>query len=75
MPVRELNRANLLEAVKCSSNYQPIIFCSISLIGIGMLLVVAGAIVVLIDHVELGPPQYDREYERYVGSSLAHIVG
>lgn len=75
MSLADLNRANLIKAVECSSNYRPIIFCSISLTTVGMLLIVAGAVVMLIDHIELGPPQFDKEYERYVGSSLAHIVG
>lgn len=75
MSLREFNRTNLKNAIECSSNYRPVIFCSTSMTAIGMLLMVAGTVVILIDHVELGPPQYDREYERYVGSSLAHIIG
>lgn len=75
MTFRELNRTNLKEAVECSANYRPIIFCSASLIAVGLLLVVAGGVVMFIDHIELGPPHYDSEYERYVGSSLAQILG
>lgn len=57
------------------AKYKPIIFCSVFLVAIGILMVIFGIIVLLIDHVELGPPVFDNEYERYSGSSLFHIVG
>ena len=65
----------LINAVKHRANYKPIIFCSISLAAIGMLMVVLGMVIMMIDHVELGPPHYDSQYERYEGSNLAHITG
>lgn len=38
-------------------------------------MVVLGIVIVLVDHVEMGPPQFDTQYERYAGSSLFHILG
>lgn len=65
----------LARAVKHPGNYKPIIFCSVSLIGIGLLMVVLGIVLLLLDHIELGPPVYDPEYERHEGTSLATVMG
>jgi hypothetical protein len=71
----EIDRENLKRAVSHPANFRPIIFCTISLLAIGVVMVILGAVVLLIDNIELGPPQFDEEYERYQGSSLAHIIG
>lgn len=65
----------ILEAVKHRSNHKPIIFCSLTLVAVGILMTIFGILVLLLDHAELGPPVYDSQYERYQGSSLAHILG
>lgn len=70
-----LDGSVLIQTVKHPANYTPLIYCSASLIAAGMLIVVFGLAIMLIDHIELGPPHYDPEYERYVGANLAHIVG
>lgn len=71
----ELAGSAIMEAVRHRANHKPIIFCSLSLVAVGILMSVFGVIVLLLDHAELGPPVYDSQYERYAGSSLAHILG
>jgi len=66
---------SLLGAVKHPANHKPLIFCSMSMVAVGMLMVVFGGVIMLLDHVEMGPPHFDSQYERYAGSSLAHILG
>ena len=56
-------------------NYKPIILCTISLIVVGVLMIAFGIVALLLDHVEMGPPHFDTEYNRYSGSSLVHILG
>lgn len=70
-----MDGTSLKRAFKLPTNYNPIIFCTISLVAIGVVIIMTGAIIILVDHIELGPPHYDQEYERYVGSSLAQILG
>lgn len=72
---QEMDRENLTRAMRHPANFKPIIFCTISLLAIGVIMVIFGIVVVVIDNIELGPPHYDSQYERYVGSSLAHIIG
>lgn len=45
------------------------------MIAIGSLVLVAGIVVIVIDHIELGPPQFDEQFERYSRSSLAQTLG
>ena len=71
----EMDRENLKRAVEHPANLRPIIFCTISLLAIGVIMLIFGIVVVLIDNIDLGPPHFDEHYERYVGSSLAHIIG
>lgn len=70
-----VNSAVIIKAVRHPANYKAMIFCSVTLITVGILMILLGIVVLLIDHVELGPPHYDQQYSRYVGSSLAPIVG
>lgn len=65
----------IVRAVKHPANYKPIIFCSISLVAVGSIMVILGIVIMLIDHVEMGPPHFDPLYERYEGSSLASVMG
>lgn len=67
--------AVLIRALRHPDNYKPIVFCSISLIAAGIVMVVIGVIIILVDHIELGPPHYDDQFARYQGSSFAHIAG
>lgn len=71
----ELSGSAILEAVKHRANHKPIIFCSLGLVAVGLLMTIFGVVALLLDHAELGPPVYDSHYERYAGSSLAHILG
>jgi hypothetical protein len=73
--LQEMNKESVSQAVKDPANYKPIIFCTISLLAIGIVMVIFGLIVVLLDSIEMGPPQFDAQYERYDNSSLAHIIG
>ncbi|CAA3006445.1 Hypothetical predicted protein [Olea europaea subsp. europaea] len=64
----------LRQAIRDPSNYKPIIFCTMSMVAVGIIMAVFGLVLVLLDHIELGPPQYDSEWERYNGSSLPGII-
>lgn len=70
-----MDAPTLKRAFKHPSNYKPIIFCTISLVAVGILMLIFGILVLLLDHIEMGPPHYDTQYERYQGSSMAHILG
>ena len=65
----------VLQAVRYPGNYKPIIFCTISMVAIGILMLVLGLVLVLLDHIEMGPPHFDALYERYEGTSLPGIIG
>lgn len=75
MPRVLVDTSDLIRAVKDPSNYKPIIFCTVSLATIGVLMIVLGLVIIMLDHIDLGPPHFDNEYERYVGSSMPHILG
>lgn len=75
MMLSEINGPGLKGAVKNRAKFKPIIFRTISLVAIGLVIAIFGAVIVLIDNIEMGPPQYDSQYERHAGSSLAHIMG
>lgn len=67
--------ANSLSSNCRLDNLIPISLCASSMIAIGSLMLAGGVVVMIFDHMELGPPQFDEQYERYSGSSLSEIVG
>ncbi|KAG9510473.1 hypothetical protein GZH46_00986 [Fragariocoptes setiger] len=69
------DKSELIEAIKYPGNFQPIMLCTVSLLVIGLLMMVTGGVVCLVYYTEITPPNFDNNYQRYVGSSLPRIVG
>ncbi|KAH9420132.1 hypothetical protein DERP_001967 [Dermatophagoides pteronyssinus] len=48
---------------------------AISAIIIGLIFIISGAIVSGIAYTEITPPNYDDNYDRYIGSSVPRLLG
>lgn len=56
-------------------NFAAIGWCSFGVALIGVIFMVAGAIITGIAYTEITPPNYDDNYHRYLGSSVPRLVG
>lgn len=69
------DRNEFVRAIKHPENFEPILICTVSLLVVGLLMMVIGGVVCLIYYTEVTPPNFDNNYQRYVGSSMPRIVG
>ncbi|KPM02351.1 hypothetical protein QR98_0007630 [Sarcoptes scabiei] len=60
------------------SKEQPIkgaAWVAVTAIIVGLIFVIAGAIITGIAYTEITPPNYDDYYNRYIGSSVPRLIG
>lgn len=65
----------IARAMRNPNNFEAIVICTVALIVVGILMMVAGGIICLVYYTEITPPNFDSNYHRYVGSSMPRIVG
>lgn len=56
-------------------NFAAVAWCSLCVAILGLIMMVAGAIITGIAYTEITPPNYDENYNRYIGSSVPRIMG
>lgn len=71
----DIEQRELVKAVRHPANFKPLVICSVLLIVMAILIILCGILVMIFDHIELGPPHYDKIYTRYSGTNLGHIIG
>uniref|UniRef100_A0A4D5S010 Putative secreted protein n=1 Tax=Ixodes scapularis TaxID=6945 RepID=A0A4D5S010_IXOSC len=49
--------------------------CTMCLVGVGLLLLISGAVVTGIVYTEVRPPTADENYDRYRGADLRRVLG
>lgn len=72
---RKPNSNAFARALGHPNNFEPILLCTLAFIAIGLLMMLAGGLVCLVYYTQITPPNFDINYQRYVGSSVARIVG
>jgi len=50
-------------------------WCALGVGLIGLVFMVAGAVITGIAYTEVTPPNYDENYDRYIGASVPRLVG
>ncbi|KAH8018433.1 hypothetical protein HPB51_006055 [Rhipicephalus microplus] len=56
-------------------NMTAVTLCTMCLVGVGLLLLISGAVVTGIVYTEVRPPTADENYERYRGADLRRVLG
>nr|XP_037283080.1 uncharacterized protein LOC119176066 [Rhipicephalus microplus] len=56
-------------------NMTAVTLCTMCLVGVGLLLLISGAVVTGIVYTEVRPPTADENYERYVAADLRRVLG
>jgi len=56
-------------------NFAAVGWCSLGTGLIGFIFMIAGAVITGIAYTEITPPNYDENYNRYIGSSVQRILG
>lgn len=72
---RKATSNEFTEAIGNPNNFEPILACTVVFIVVGMLMMITGGVICLIYYTEITPPNFDSNYQRYVGSSMPRIVG
>jgi len=56
-------------------NFASIGWCSLGVGLLGLIFMIAGAVITGIAYTEITPPNYDENYNRYLGASVPRLVG
>lgn len=56
-------------------NMTAVTLCTMCLVGVGLLLLISGAVVTGIVYTEVRPPTADENYDRYRGADLRRVLG
>jgi len=50
-------------------------WCSLGVGLLGLIFMIAGSVITAIAYTEITPPNYDENYDRYIGASVPRLIG
>lgn len=56
-------------------SFQTIGWCSFGVGLLGLIFMITGAVITGIAYTEITPPNYDENYDRYIGASVPRLIG
>lgn len=56
-------------------NFAAIGWCSLAVGLLGLIFMISGAVITGIAYTEITPPNYDENYDRYLGASVPRLIG